>query len=153
MYDYVKNEHGHFVCPHCNKTKRLQSTMHYHLKTHDGPFLCPHCTKEYKSESNLRDHILDCHPAQNQQKRDIFICPVPGCAHESKSKGNRIPHFLRNHCGNVIEAYELFDNQSQTSTCSLCQVEYKNRASYIYHLAQCLVNHEIFPHELLRSVI
>jgi hypothetical protein len=153
MYEYTKNEAGHFVCPICSKTKRLQSTMHYHMKTHEGPFFCPHCTKEYKSESNLRDHILDSHPTQNQQKRELFVCPCPGCGHESKTKGNRIPHFLRNHCGNVIEAYELFDNQSHTSTCSLCEIEFKNRASYIYHLAQCLIHHNIVPHELLRSVV
>jgi hypothetical protein len=53
----------------------------------------------------------------------------------------------------VIEAYELHDNQSHTSTCSLCEIEFKNRASYIYHLAQCLLAHNVVPHELLRSVV
>ena len=53
--------------------------------------------------------MLDQHPtkAQEKEEREVFTCPVNGCAHESKTKGNRIPHFLRNHCGDTIQKNEL----------------------------------------------
>jgi hypothetical protein len=166
MFEYHYNDNGDLVCPHCDKvvpkkenadgtfTSR-QSTMHYHMKTHEGPFTCRHCNKEYTHELNLKQHMLDQHPtkAQEQQGREVFTCPIDGCGHESKTKGNRIPHFLRNHCGNVIQVNEVTRNDSKESSCKLCSTQFKNRASFIYHLATCLVTNNQVPHPLIRSIL
>lgn len=166
MFEYHYNDNGDLVCPHCDKvvpkkanadgtfTSR-QSTMHYHMKTHEGPFTCRHCNKEYTHELNLKQHMLDQHPtkAQEQQGREVFTCPVDGCGHESKTKGNRIPHFLRNHCGNVIQVNEVTRNDNKQSSCKLCSTQFKNRASFIYHLATCLVANNQVPHPLIRAIL
>jgi hypothetical protein len=154
MFEYIKNDQGLFICPHYdNYSTPNQSTMHYHLKAHEGPFTCPHCNKEYKSEASRNEHILDAHP--KGEKKQTFLCPVPGCGHESKQKGNRIPHFLRNHCGDVITSYEIFNAETQTSTCTLCQKQFsmKQKANYIHHLAKCMIVHQVSPHELLPSIL
>jgi hypothetical protein len=125
------------------------------MKTHEGPFTCRHCNKEYANEFNLKQHMLDLHPtkAQKEQEREVFVCPINGCGHESKTKGNRIPHFLRNHCGNAIQANEITVKDSKESSCKLCSEKFKNRASFIYHLASCLIQHNQLPNELIRAIV
>lgn len=166
MYEYYYNENGDLYCPHCDKVipKKInpdgtinyrQNTMHYHYRTHEGPFTCRHCNKEYKSEFSLQEHIADQHQTENEPKetRTMYRCPVDGCGHESKTKRNRIAHFVRNHILHLVEDYEIFNPETKISTCSLCQKENKSTASFLYHIAGCLVQHNIHGHEKLRSIL
>jgi len=167
MFEYFYNDNGDLVCPHCENYVVLktinpdgsinhhQNTMYYHYKKHEGPFTCQHCNKEYKNEFSLRDHMAEFHPTEGQTKetREVFVCPVPNCDHQSKTKGNRIPHFMRNHCGNAVAAYEIYDSETKTSTCSLCQKQCNSKASFIHHIAKCLVSRNLSPHPMLAWIL
>lgn len=167
MYEYFTNANGDLYCPYCENyvvvkttnpdgsVNRHQNTMYYHYKTHEGPFTCRFCNKEYKNEFSLREHMADRHPTEGQPKdaRDMFTCPVAGCGYQSKNKGNRILHFMRNHCAHTMMEYEVNDDANRHSTCALCQKQCNSKTSFVYHLAKCLLQNNVNPHPLLSNVV
>jgi hypothetical protein len=135
-FEYTKNANGLFVCPHCAETKRLQSTMHYHMKKHLGklPFECHHCQKGFLHQSTLDLHIK----AQHQKDEDrAFKCPCAGCPYKGTlTKANLMIHYVRKHCG--AEAAAAADGDKKTPTCKACGKGFNSPTAYHYHVAGCL---------------
>ena len=135
-YEYKKNADGHFVCPHCGETKRLQSTMHYHMKRHEGklPFECKICKKSFLHASTLELHKKAQH--QKEQER-MFKCPMPGCTYEGTlTKANLLIHYVRKHCKDEAAASNGADNAAPK--CKHCEKECKSLTAFHYHLVGCM---------------
>ena len=133
-YEYIKNDQGLYVCGICNQTKRLQSTMHYHLKKHEGklPFECTACNKGFLHASTLELHKKAQH--QKEQER-LFKCPFRDCPYEGTlTKANLMIHYVRKHCKE--EAAKLFSRD--TSTCVKCEKVCKSMTAFHYHAVSCL---------------
>lgn len=132
QYTYTKNADGHFICPHCGETKRLQSTMHYHMKKHEGklPFECRFCQKGFLHQSTLDLHIK----AQHQKEEDrAFKCPHVGCTYKGTlTKANLMIHYVRKHCGQ--EAAALAGDKC----CRQCGKTSNSSTAFHYHVAGCL---------------
>jgi hypothetical protein len=136
VYEYKKNAEGHFVCPHCGETKRLQSTMHYHLKRHEGklPHECKLCKKSFLHASTLDLHMKAQH--QKEQAR-MFKCPMPGCPYDGTlTKANLLIHYVRKHCKEEAAAARA-DGDSSTHVCNCCNKSCNSLTAFHYHVATC----------------
>lgn len=138
-YDYKKNDAGEFVCPHCGVTKRLQSTMHYHLKRHEGklPFECKMCNKSFLHASTLDLHMKAQH--QKEQER-MFKCPMPGCSYAGTlTKANLLIHYVRKHCKEDAAASIAAESPSaSTPICKHCNKGCNSLTAFHYHVASCM---------------
>jgi uncharacterized Zn-finger protein len=137
-YEYKKNADGHFVCPHCGETKRLQSTMHYHMKRHEGklPHECKLCNKSFLHASTLELHKKAQH--QKEQER-MFKCPMPGCPYEGTlTKANLLIHYVRKHCKAEATASIAPASTSAAPQCVHCGKECKSLTAFHYHLVGCM---------------
>lgn len=133
---YKKNSDGHFICPYCGETKRIQSTMHYHMKKHEGklPFECNICKKGFLHASTLDLHIKAQH--QKEQER-MFKCPMEGCVYKGTlTKSNLIIHFIRKHCKE--EATAMGQDADRPLTCRSCNKETNSMTAFHYHIAGCI---------------
>lgn len=133
---YKKNAEGHYVCPHCGETKRIQSTMHYHMKKHEGklPFECNICKKGFLHASTLALHVKAQH--QKEQER-MFKCPAAGCTYKGTlTKSNLIIHYVRKHCKQ--EATAMGAGPDAPLTCRCCAKETKSLTAFHYHIATCM---------------
>ncbi len=138
-YDYKKNDAGEFVCPTCGVTKRLQSTMHYHMKRHEGklPFECRICKKSFLHASTLDLHMKAQH--EKEQER-MFKCPMPGCTYAGTlTKANLLIHYVRKHCKEEAAA-AVAENSPSNSTpiCRFCNKGCNSLTAFHYHVASCM---------------
>jgi DNA-directed RNA polymerase subunit RPC12/RpoP len=135
---YIRDEHGHFVCPTCGIVKKNQSTMHYHMKTHEDAmeFKCNTCKKEFIHAQALKIHMDARHGKSKGAK--AHSCPVRDCPFESSNKGNCRTHFLRMHC--TKETAEILDRDMETGTisCTSCGIEFGSLSAFYYHTVLCI---------------
>ena len=137
---YMKNNDGHYVCPHCDVTARIQSTMHYHLKKHEGalPHACKHCDSRFLQKNLLELHIRSRHKEASEVKA-TFKCPCENCEYEDIRKGNRLIHFVRIHLKELALALQTkTDNDGCATSCSCCNKSFKSMTQFYYHASACV---------------
>ena len=163
---YKRDETGHLMCDKCTfkpkpttkYPKGNPGTLHYHMKSkHEGDFahVCSICQHGFLHKMTLDTHMAARHP-EHQDKKDIktYACPVDGCEFEALTKSNRRIHFLRKHCHDSVLKYleESVENTTRQYKCKCCQTVMNSNTAFHYHIAQCLVSHNIDVHPHLASV-
>jgi len=127
---YIKNEKGEFVCPDCGETRRLRSTMFYHIKrnhTEVRDYVCtePGCDKAFIQKAGLQQHMLQAHSAEGTT---LLNCPC--CNHSCKMKANLIIHIGRKHGAGWIPP-------SEAGACQGCKKQFSSETAYYYHAVGC----------------
>ncbi len=143
---YIKNENGHFVCPHCAQVREKQNTMYYHMLTHKGklPYECTICEKGFTQKQELTLHMQRRHPEECEEEKPVITCPFPNCNFSDVRKGNVKTHCMRKHAEKYIK--DVIDN-SDGYHCNVCEFESRSAAGIFYHLSCCLVQNDIIPAE------
>lgn len=150
---YIRNNEGHFVCPHCPKITEKQNTMYYHIKkTHENdlPFECKRCEDcpRFLQRTSYLHHLAtihanDPHPVsenvsetekQTEQEHNPYAgvsysCPC--CEHKTHTKANVLIHFARSHCKDWIPNYE------KGCACEGCSKTFASSSAYLYHASAC----------------
>lgn len=140
---YIKNEEGHFVCPHCNVTKKNQNTMHYHIRKHEEQVshTCKVCKKGFLQKQTLELHMKSRHAdylkEQGSEAKKIQ-CPFDDCTFSALTKGNCIIHCLRIHFQDEIKKIMTFDDENKTYNCEECAKEFNSSCAFYYHCKGCL---------------
>lgn len=137
VFKYQKNADGEFVCPHCSETRKNQNTMHYHLKKHEGalPHTCKHCDKKFLHKNMLDLHIQARH-SENQEKKEQFKCPCENCDFTSLTKANRMIHFMRMHCKDLLSNV-MEKTTTDKVICKSCDKQFNNSTAFYYHATNC----------------
>jgi hypothetical protein len=142
---YIRNEAGHFVCPHCEKVTEKQNTMYYHIKkTHmmDLPYVCDKCedAPRFLQKSSYMHHLATLHPSEaatdsepNPYVGVSFTCPA--CPHSTHTKANMLIHYARTHCKDWIPAFTKSNN-----SCKCCSKTFASSSAYLYHSISCLLD-------------
>ena len=137
VLEYIKNADGLYVCPACGETKKLQSTMHYHMKRHEGklPFECTTCKKQFLHASTLELH----RKAQHQKEEErMFKCPMADCTYKGTlTKANLLIHYVRKHCKEEAAA-ALCSKGTTAISCSHCDKSCNSMTAFHYHIAGCI---------------
>ena len=143
---YIKNEHGHYVCPFCGDIKKNQSTMFYHMNKHEGrlPYECGTCKKAFVQKQELLLHKLKWHPEPTTPARIIY-CPFDGCTFKDVRKGNVRTHCMRKHVSEYIEGILERDVADGSYNCGLCGNCSPSAAGFYYHLYGCVMNMSVVP--------
>ncbi len=141
---YIKNENGHFVCPHCGQVREKQNTMYYHMLTHNGklPYECSICEKGFTQKQELTLHMQRRHPEEAQEEKPLICCPFPNCNFSDVRKGNVKTHCMRKHAQKYTK--ELIDT-TDGYHCNTCEFESRSAAGIYYHLSTCLIQNDIIP--------
>ena len=135
--DYIRNEAGEYVCPHCPKITKRQNTMFYHLEKHSGETKhnCSVCSKGFIQKSGLQQHMAQAHPevedSTNPYLKQEWSCPC--CEHVCRMKANMIIHIARKHAQKWIPYFT-----ATTNGCTGCQKTFASPSAYYYHSMQCL---------------
>ena len=138
--EYIKNAEGQFICPHCDYTARIRSTMFYHLKKHEGalPYPCKHCDARFLQNALLDMHVKSRH-ADKLENRETFKCPCSGCEYEDIRKGNRLIHFLRIHLKDFTNSLKGKSLEEETVvSCNECNRSFKSMTLFYYHASKCV---------------
>lgn len=155
---YIRNDVGHFLCPHCDKITEKQNTMYYHIKkTHlvDLPFVCDKCEggPRFLQKSSLLHHLATHHPEDATHSGDVnpyvgvsFTCP--SCPHTTHTKSNMLIHYARTHCKDWIPAYTKSSN-----CCKNCEKTFASSSAYLYHSLSCLTTEAPADHATIVSRI
>ncbi len=136
VFEYIKREDGLYVCPQCGETKRLQTTMYYHMKKHTGkfPYECHHCKKGFLHASTRDLHIKAQHEKVEEK---MYRCPGEGCTYKGTlTKANLLIHYIRKHC--KAEAMALLGGDKDSATCKGCSKVCNSMTSFHYHVAGCM---------------
>ncbi len=143
---YIKNENGHFVCPHCAQVREKQNTMYYHMLTHKGklPYECTICEKGFTQKQELTLHMQRRHPEECEEEKPVITCPFPNCNFSDVRKGNVKTHCMRKHAEKYTK--DVIDN-TDGYHCNVCEFESRSAAGIFYHLSSCLVQNDIIPAE------
>ena len=141
---YMKNENGHFVCPHCGQVREKQNTMYYHMLTHNGklPYECSICEKGFTQKQELTLHMQRRHPEKASEEKPVIYCPFPDCNFSDVRKGNVKTHCMRKHAHKYTK-----DNIDNTDGyhCNVCEFESRSAAGIYYHLSTCLIQNDVIP--------
>lgn len=142
--NYIKNDAGHFVCPHCNIVKEKQNTMFYHLQTHEGklPYECNICKKTFVQKQELALHKLRKH-TQEQEQVDRTVCPFDDCDFADVRKGNVRIHCIRIHGREYISDDIIGRTDDGAFNCGLCGHTANSQTGLYYHLSTCLFDHGV----------
>lgn len=154
VYEYIRNEQGHFVCPRCKQVEVNQNTMHYHMKRHEGqlPFQCNICKKEFLYQSSLDFHHLSKHCEDNEkQKAQKFKCPVPNCPFQDMRKGNVRIHFLRIHC--IEDIQRILQHTNEKFCCTACKKPFQSSTAFHYHAASCISIQDKAKRDMLDTLV
>ena len=139
-FKYIRLENGDFQCPHCDFSKRLQSTVNMHIKAkHSGTFKhkCEHCNYECPAKQTLDNHVISKHPEHAEEKPREFVCPEKCCGFDSLTKAGLRSHYLLKHLSKETAAF-LGKTTDGGIQCTNCGDPFKSKPSYVYHLAGCL---------------
>ena len=148
---YIRNENGHYVCPHCNKVTEHQNTMYYHIKKQhqkDLPFTCTRCsnTPKFLQKSSYLCHLATIHendPKLTEKEKIVlgceensftkisYSCPAEGCKHTTHTKANIKVHYARTHAKDWIPSYVSGE------PCKHCDENYSSSTAYYYHSLEC----------------
>jgi hypothetical protein len=130
VFEYKKNEQGHYVCGICNVVKEKQNTMHYHLQRHEGAatYECDKCDKKF-----YQKYTLDTHMKLVHEKKDPTIkCPFDSCTETFHKKEYCRVHIARNHLKKLLEPWIV--KKDTTYSCGSCNKECKSYPSILYHV-------------------
>ncbi len=133
---YIKDENGHFLCPHCGVTKENQNTMYYHMQRHEGrlPHECGICKKGFIQKTELQLHTLKYHPVDEAPAKTA--CPIDGCDFADYRKGNVRTHLMRKHAAPLLE--EIISRTAAGNWhCACCEATIGSAAGFYYHLYGC----------------
>lgn len=132
VFEYTKNEAGHYVCHHCGVTKEKQNTMHYHLKKHEGTksHTCSHCDKAFFQKTALDEHIR----IQHMNSEPCLACPFGDCNKKFQTKGHLRVHVARNHIRDVIDTWICKNKETGSYTCTCCKKDCKSESAILYHV-------------------
>jgi predicted RNA-binding Zn-ribbon protein involved in translation (DUF1610 family) len=138
---YIRNEHGHFVCPTCGEVKEKQNTMYYHMEKHKDalPFACRYCKKQFLQKQTLDLHIRSKHidtSSDTSSDTILYDCPFDGCKFSSITKGN-----LRSHCFRIHfakEAASLLSLADGKIECTSCNKKFSSKGAFYYHCSDCI---------------
>jgi hypothetical protein len=123
-----KNEQGHYVCPTCDKTEKVRTTMFYHMKKHAGDFnytcTVDGCGRSFIQKSGLDQHVAQVHATESP----AFACPC--CEQTFRTKANRTIHICRTHGDDWVPA--ITDN-----SCTRCNKQFASVTAYYYHAFNC----------------
>jgi len=151
---YVKNNDGHYVCPHteCGKIAMNQNTMHYHIKKNHSenlPFECSRCINrpQFLQRSGYLNHLATRHAdnvkltekekevlggiTENPAAAISFKCPHADCNQTTKTKANMLIHYARTHAKEWIPPY------IRGTECTRCHHNYSSSSAYLYHTIAC----------------
>lgn len=139
---YVRNQDGHFVCPHCNVVKQRQNSMHYHMKKHleELDHVCRSCNKGFLQKQTLDLHIRSKHPELlvEEKPSTTYTCPFDQCSFTAMTKGNCIIHCLRIHFQDEIKDIMKANTEDKTTTCRTCNVTFQSSSAFYYHCKSCI---------------
>jgi hypothetical protein len=150
--EYVRNQEGHFVCPHkgCGKVCEKQNTMYYHVKRHMAlneksfAYECSSCSMGFIQKSAFLHHMAAIHSdiTDIQMKADDkktiknpyvgqeFKCPC--CDNTTRTKANALVHYARLHAKDWIPSYD------KEKGCTQCDKKFGSIAAYLYHCTGCI---------------
>ena len=133
VFQYQKNEQGHYVCGICKEVKLNQNTMHYHLQKHEGtmPHECPHCQKRFYQKYALDDHIKLRHSKKPVETN--IKCPFDNCTRCFQKKEHCRVHIARNHLKKELEPLIEKKTDSKVHTCLTCKKDYNSYPAILYH--------------------
>lgn len=139
-FTYRRTPEGLFQCPHCDYTKKNQSSVNMHINAkHSGPLKhkCKHCTYEAATQQMLKNHLAAKHPNQASLTMNLLECPDPSCGYECKTKDQLRSHYLRKHMPEWIQKFEGTTNNGLLQ-CTHCSKEFNHKPSFVYHLPNCI---------------
>ncbi len=144
---YIKNDDGHFVCPHCDEVKEKQNTMFYHMQTHEGklPYECNICKKGFVQKQEMilhkqRKHADAEEPVAAAEK---YLCPFDDCDFADIRKGNIRIHCMRKHGSKYLTEETITKSMDDGYTCLTCNYVNKSHSGILYHLSTCLLEHGV----------
>lgn len=136
VFEYNKDEKGHYVCGVCGITKEKQNTMHYHLQRHEGAmnYACTHtgCTKKFYQKYALDDHMKISH-STNPVEPGIQ-CPWSDCTEKFHKKEHCRVHIARNHLKEYLAPLIQKKEDSKIHTCGSCKKDYNSYPAILYHI-------------------
>jgi KRAB domain-containing zinc finger protein len=133
VFEYKKNDNGHYVCGVCGEIKEKQNTMHYHLQKHEGTmsYGCTQCDKKFYQKYALENHVKMTHlPATEPPIK----CPFDDCKDSFHKKDHCRVHIARNHLRELISPWIEKKADSKIHTCGRCKKDCNSYASILYHV-------------------
>jgi len=132
VFEYKKNEAGHYVCSVCGVTKEKQNTMHYHMQRHEGTmsYECKDCDMKFFQKYTLDTHIKMVHT----KKEPEIKCPFADCNERFHKKEYCRVHIARNHIRNMLEPWIVKAEGSKIYSCDCCKKECKSYPAILYHV-------------------
>ena len=142
-FEYIRTAEGHFQCPYCDYTKKLQSSVHMHISAkHTGVFKhkCEHCNYETNTLQRLNAHLETKHQDElNKQANKPFTCHFNDCDYECRTKAQLRSHTLLRHMPAWVNKY-LGTTTDSTIMCTHCGLTHGSKPAFLYHLPNCLPN-------------
>jgi hypothetical protein len=149
--EYIRSASGEFECPNCGVTKRLQSTMHYHMKRCIGTEenVCTICNSQFYSKQGLHIHMqmrhgdVKAHVQEKVQQESsltpvsLHTCPFPNCKFKPNTKGNRRVHCMRIHFSTIADQFITRLDHGDYH-CTLCSNDFSSSTHFYYHIMECI---------------
>lgn len=132
VYEYKKNNDGHYVCTVCSEVKINQNTMHYHMKKHEGKqsYACKSCDKKFYQKYALDDHVKLTH---SKEPIVEIKCPFPDCDLSFVKKEHCRIHIARNHLKKALEPLIEKKKDSKVHCCVPCKKDFNSYPAILYH--------------------
>lgn len=132
VFDYQKNNDGHYVCTICSTVKEKQNTMHYHMKKHEGKqtYECKSCDKKFYQKYALDDHTKLNHSTEPLSE---IKCPFDKCQQSFIKKEHCRIHIARNHLTKMIAPLIEKKLDSKIHTCLPCKKDFNSYPAILYH--------------------
>ena len=132
VFQYEKNDNGHYVCTICSEVKEKQNTMHYHMKKHEGKMTheCKSCTKKFYQKYTLDEHIKLNHSTAPITE---IKCPFADCELSFIKKEYCRIHIARNHVQKLLEPLIEKKKDSKIHSCVQCKKDFNSYPAILYH--------------------
>ena len=138
VFEYKKNEQGHYICGTCGATKEKQNTMHYHMQRHEGTmsYACSSkgCGKKFYQKYALDEHVKLHHSSKPVEPS--IKCPWAECKHAFHKKEHCRVHIARNHLKEFLAPWIQKKEGSKVHTCGNCKKEYNSYPAILYHVME-----------------
>ena len=147
VYEYKKNNDGHYVCTVCAEVKINQNTMHYHMKKHEGKqsYACKSCDKKFYQKYALDDHVKLTH------SKDPIVeikCPFTDCDLSFVKKEHCRIHIARNHLKKVLEPLIEKKKDSKVHCCVPCKKDFNSYPAILYHAMDHMKDEPLYKDQL-----
>ncbi len=147
VFQYEKNNDGHYVCTICASVKKNQNTMHYHMKKHEGKmtYECKDCDKKFYQKYALDDHIKMTH---STDKIIEIKCPFDECNLTFVKKEHCRVHIARTHAKAHIEKIIEKKTDSNVHTCLTCTRDFNSYPAILYHVMDHIKDEPLLKEKL-----